>query len=346
MRSRKKAVTIQDVAKAAEVSVSTVSRVLNDKVDVAQDTQERILAVIKKLGYTSNLSARSMRSRKTNLIGLIVPDIGDPYSIEIMKGVNRAIANLDLGLMLYTTGDIQKQATAMLEQHYVSLLNNSITDGVIIVAPMAQEFSNDAPIVSIDPHMKQPNYPAVHANNYEGACIATQYLIDLGHERIGFIAGRPELESAVRRLRGFRDTLNKAGIMIDEDLIVQGQFTEKSGYRCGKKLLTHDNPPTAVFAGNDQSAIGLFNAAEELGVSIPENLSVIGFDNVPDGRYLNLTTIDQFLPEMGEIATNILIKLINNEELESNKHLIETKLVERGSCIPLRETVLKKKSKA
>ena len=131
MPSKKRAVTIQGVAKAAGVSVSTVSRVLNGKVDVASDTQARILAVINEMEYTSNLAARSMRSHKKNLIGLVVPDIGFPYAIEIMKGINRAIAQSSFDLLLYTTGDFQKNGTSSHEQHYVSLLNNSVTALII-----------------------------------------------------------------------------------------------------------------------------------------------------------------------------------------------------------------------
>ena len=152
MQRKKRAVTIQDVAKKSGVSVSTVSRVLNSKDDVASSTQERILTVINKLGYTSNLAARSMRSHRKNLIGLVVPDIGFPYSIEIMKGVNRAIAESKFDLLVYTTGDIHKDGTASHEQHYVSLLNNSVTDGVIIVASAAAEFITDSPIVAVGPH--------------------------------------------------------------------------------------------------------------------------------------------------------------------------------------------------
>src|SRR5512146_2551629 len=162
MRKAKQTVTIQDVAKRAGVSVSTVSRVLNGKADVASDTQDRIRSVIDNLGYTTNLAARSMRSSRKNLLGLLMPDIAYPFAIEVMKGVNRAIAESEFDLLVYTTGDVRKSGSASHEQKYVSLLNNSITDGVIIVAPVTDKFSTDAPIVSIDPLMRDPNYPAVH----------------------------------------------------------------------------------------------------------------------------------------------------------------------------------------
>jgi LacI family transcriptional regulator len=332
MRKKSQTVTIQDVARAAGVSVSTVSRVLNGKVDVASDTQTHILDVIEKLGYTSNLAARSMRSFRTNLIGLIMPDIAFPYAIEVMKGVNRAIAESEYDLLVYTTGDVRKHGTALHEQKYVSLLNNSITDGVLVVAPAASEFHSAGPLVSVDPSVINPSYPAVHATNYQGAMDAMRYLLDLGHRRIGFIGGRAELGSAARRLQAYRDALEQAGLPLDESLVTAGDFTTETGIRCARQLLSLDPRPTAIFASNDQTAIGVFHVATELGLRIPEDLSVVGFDNIPDAAYLNLTTVDQFIGEMGYVATNMLIALINGETLPEQTRRVPTKLVVRGSC--------------
>lgn len=332
MPTRKRNVTIQDVAKAAGVSISTVSRVLNEKVDVASDTQERVLAVIDELGYTSNLAARSMRSRKKNLIGLVVPDIGYPYSIEIMKGINRAIAESSYDLLVYTTGGIQKVGTVTREQYYVSLLNNSLTDGVILVASSAAEFITDAPIIAVDPHVINPNYPSVQGTNYHGAKEAMEYLLHLGHRRIGFINGRPETASASRRFMGYQDALREAGIELDETLVVSGDFTTQTGHESALQLLSLENPPTAIFAANDQSAIGVFQAADELGIRIPVDLSVVGFDNISEAKYLGLTTVDQFLAEMGYVAIQMLIRLIGNDHLGEQIHKMQTKLVIRSSC--------------
>lgn len=332
MRKKSQTVTIQDVAKAAGVSVSTVSRVLNGKVDVASETQTHILAVIDDLGYTSNLAARSMRSFKTNLIGLIMPDIAFPYAIEVMKGVNQAIAESDYDLLVYTTGDARKHGTAQHEQKYVSLLNNSITDGVIVVASAATEFHSAGPLVSVDPSVVNPNYPVVHATNYQGAMDAMKYLLDLGHKRIGFIGGRAELESAARRLQAYRDALEQASLDVDEDLIVVGDFTTETGLRSAHQILSLDSRPTAIFASNDQSALGIFQAVQELGLQIPDDLSVVGFDNIPEAAYHNLTTVDQFIGKMGYIATNMLITLINGDVLPEETCRVPTQLVLRGSC--------------
>ena len=332
MQKNKHRVTIQDVAEKAGVSVSTVSRVLNGKVDVASETQARILSVIDDLGYVTNLAARSMRSLKKNLVGLIMPDIAYPFAIEVMKGVNRAIAESEFDLLVYTTGDVRKSGCASHEQKYISLLTNSISDGVILVAPVADEFKIDTPIVSIDPVTSHPNYPGVHATNYHGAVEAMEYLLSLGHTRIGYISGRPELESSNRRLKGYREALEKASIPIDEKLIASGDYTTETGGQCARELLALDNPPSAIFASNDQMAMGVFQVAEEMGLRIPEDLSVIGFDNISESRYLGLTTVDQFISEMGYVATQMLIKIINDVPLEDQTYRMQTRLVIRSSC--------------
>ena len=332
MRKNRQSVTIQDVAKTAGVSVSTVSRVLNGKVDVSSETQEHVLAVIGELGYTTNLAARSMRSFKKNLVGLIMPDIAYPFAVEVMRGVNQAIAESEFDLLVYTTGDVRKSGRASHEQKYVSLLNNSITDGTIIVAPVTGEFSTDAPIVSIDPLMSNPNYPSVHATNYQGATDAMNYLLGLGHKRIGFISGRAELESSTRRLKGYRDALENASLPIDDKLIASGDYTTECGVKCTQELLSLEDPPTAIFASNDQTAMGVYQVAQERGSRIPEDLSVIGFDNIMESKYMRLTTVDQFIYEMGLVATQMLIKLINGEPLETQTYKMHTQLVVRNSC--------------
>jgi LacI family transcriptional regulator len=329
-----KAVTIQDVAKAAGVSVSTVSRVLNDKDDVSPETYRKVRDVIKESGYTSSLAARSMRSRRTNVVGLILPDVKDPFSVQVMRGVNRAIDELGYDLIVYTSGSIKKDSSAGRERHYVSLLNGSITDGIIVVTPTATTFSTTSPVVAVDPNNESPEFPAVIATNRDGALAMMEYLISLGHRRIGFIGGRPELQSAVRRLQGYEDGLRQANIPIDPALIQAGDFTTERGFMCAQKLLGLSDPPTAIFAANDQSAIGAIQAANQAGLRIPDDLSVVGFDNIPEAGFMSpgLTTVDQFIDRMGYVATEMLIDLIQGEMLESNLHKIPTQLIVRDTC--------------
>ena len=184
-----------------------------------------------------------------------------------MKGVNWAIAESEFDLLVYTSGDVRKSGRISSEQKYVSLLAKSISDGVIVVAPATAEYNVDKPIVSIDPVMSNPSFPAVHATNYQGSLDAMQYLFSLGHRRIGFIGGRTELESANRRLSGYRDALQKAGIPIDDELIASGDYTTETGFESGRKLLSLDNRPTAIFASNDQMAMGVYQSCRGNGVT-------------------------------------------------------------------------------
>jgi LacI family transcriptional regulator len=334
MKRTKRAVTIQDVARAAGVSVTTVSRVLNDKDDVASETYEKVRDVIQELGYTSSLAAKSMRSHKTNVIGLVMPDVEQPFPIQVMKGVSRAIAELDYDLIVYTSGGIKKDSSADRERHYVSLLNGSIADGVIVVTPAATTFSTAAPVVAVDPNNVCPDCPAVIATNRIGAVAAMKHLISLGHRRIGFIGGRPDLQSAVRRLQGYQDALRQAYIALVPELIQVGDYSTETGFVCAQQLLNLSEPPTAIFAANDQSAIGVLEAAREAGLRVPDDLSVVGFDNIPEAAYFNpaLTTVDQFIDKMGYVATEMLIGLIQGEPLESDLYKMPTQLVVRDSC--------------
>jgi LacI family transcriptional regulator len=328
------AITIRDVAEAAGVSVSTVSRVLNDKDDVAPETYEKVQGVIQQMGYTSSLAARSMRSRHTNVIGLIVPDVADPFTIQVMRGVNRAIASFDYDLIAYTSGSIRRHSTAERERYFVSLLNGSITDGIVIVTPYATSFSTAAPVVAVDPNNESPDCPSVISTNHAGALAAMEYLIGLGHRRIGFVGGRPDLQSAKRRLRGYLDALAQAGIPPEQALIEEGDFTTDMGRLCAQRLLSLPEPPTAIFAANDQSAIGTMEAVREAGLRIPGDLSVVGFDNIPESAYINpsLTTVDQFIDRLGSVATEMLIDLIQGKLLDSDQYKVETQLIVRDSC--------------
>jgi LacI family transcriptional regulator len=330
----KKATTIQDVAKAAGVSVSTVSRVLNDKDDVAPETYDRVKAIIEEMGYTSNLAAKSMRSRKTNVIGLIVPEVDDPFPIQVMRGVNQAISKLDHDLIVYTYGDTTKHSPAARERHYVALLNNSITDGVIVVTPAATTFPTAAPVVAVDPHYGSSDYPVVISTNREGALTAMAYLTELGHRRIGFIGGRPDLQSAIRRFEGYKDGLRQANIPLCPELVQAGDYSRAEGYRCAQRLLSLECPPTAIFAANDESALGVMKAANEMGLQIPRDLSLVGFDNIPEAAYANpgLTTVDQYIVQMGYIAVEMLVELIQGDALQDDVYKITTGFVIRDSC--------------
>jgi LacI family transcriptional regulator len=327
-------ITIQDVAKAAGVSVSTVSRVLNDKVDVAEATYEKVQRTIEKLGYTSNLAAKSLRSRRTNTVGVIALDLNDPFAVQVLLGVNAAIQEFGYDLILYASGERGESTHAAWEQRHVSLINGSVADGVIIVTPAAVTFSTTFPLVAIDPHSGDTDYPAVIATNLAGALEVMEYLIGLGHRRIGFVAGREHLKSAQQRLRGYKESLQRANIPLDPELIQQGDYRRKTGCCCAKKLLNLSNPPTAIFAANDESAIGTIEAIREAGLRIPDDVSVVGFDNMPGTTDITpaLTTVEQPMLEMGHAATKVLLDLMQGKSLKNRVHEVPTKLIIRNSC--------------
>jgi len=343
MQRNRKAVTIRDVAGKAGVSVTTVSRVINGKDDISEETSKKVLAVVQELGYASSLAARGMRSHRTNLIGLILHDVASLYSQDIMRGVNQAIAKIDKDLIIYTSGGSNRENVAQHERYYVALLNGSITDGAIVVTPTATQFTTHAPLVIIDPNTGTPDYPAIIATNQEGALSAMKYLTGLGHRRIGHIAGSMELISANQRLQGYKAGLTAASIPLNEDLIEFGDYTTETAVICARKLLSLPDRPTAIFAANDMSAMGIYQAAKELGLQIPGDLSVVGFDNLREAAYFNppLTTIDQFVEKMGTMATEMLVKLVKGESLptnlaeEGNLYKIPAQLVIRDSCASL-----------
>ena len=337
-RPNRKSVTIQDVARTAGVSVSTVSRVLNDKDDVSFETFEKVQQVIEDLQYASSLAARGMRSHRTNVIGLLLSDVVSPYSIEIMRGVNQVIANSDYDLLIYTNGDVKKYRKGNRETQFVMLINGSITDGVIVVTPATMNFSRHAPLVIIDPNNESGDFPGVIATNREGALSAMNYLTGLGHRRIGYITGRLELISSIQRLQGYRDGLAAAGIQEDEALIKVGDYQTERACECATELLSLPDRPTAIFAANDMSAMGVYQAAKEACLRIPEDLSVVGFDNLLESAFFDppLTTVDQFIPEMGAIAAEIMVSLLKGDVPTKKVHIVPTQLIVRDSCRPLK----------
>ena len=305
-------VTIEDVAARAGVSIATVSRVVNARYGVSARTSELVQGVIDELGYESSLIARSLRSQRTNVIGILVSGI-EPFSAELLKGAARALHDTGFELIVYSGGMSGQEGW---ERRPPSRLGGTLTDGIILVTPTVTEVAAHHPVVAVDPHVGDSVLPTVMAQNLEGARAATEHLIELGHQRIGFLAGRPDLESARRREAGYRAALADAGIEFDPALIRVGGFTEETARGPAEELLSLDDRPTAVFASNDLSAIAVLRAADERGLSVPDDLSVVGFDNIPESALTDppLTTVDQSIQSLGEEAVRLLIDLIEHPE--------------------------------
>jgi LacI family transcriptional regulator len=327
-----KRVTIADVAAEAGVSVATVSKVINDRYGVAPSTSTRVKQVIEQLGYESSLVARSLRSRRTNVIGILVADF-EPFSTELLKGAALAVHGTGYEVVVYSGGG-RSQDDAGWERRYLSRLSGTLTDGIILVTPTVVDVAYGTPVVAVDPHTGTSGFPTVDSDNLNGAITATRYLLDLGHRRIGFLAGRPDLESARQREQGFRDAMAMAGVAVDPGLVLVGGYTPESAEEPAHQLLTLDDRPTAIFAANDLSAITTIEVAQSLGLRVPDDVSVVGFDNVPESALADppLTTIDQSIQQMGFEAVRLLIAMIDEPEQPPVQITLPTELVVRQSC--------------
>jgi LacI family transcriptional regulator, galactose operon repressor len=324
-------VTIGDVAAEAGVSVATVSKVINGRWGVAEDTEAKVRKVIESLGYQSSLVAQSLRSRTTNVIGVLVVDI-EPFSAELLKGIASAIHGTRYELVVFS-GCARADDRVGWEQRYLSRMSG-ICDGTILVTPSSVDVTYGQPIVAVDHNVGSSDLPTIDSDNFSGAVAATDYLLGLGHRRIGFLSGRPDLESARLRESGYRSALKKAGIPVDPSLIQVGEYEPETAKQATHALLGAAEGPTAIFAANDVMALATIDAARAAGRSIPGDLSVIGFDNVPESALCDppLTTIEQPIRQMGLEAVELLIGLIEERDDVVTHRMLPTRLVKRASC--------------
>jgi LacI family transcriptional regulator len=337
--SRKKIsqITILDVARESGVSYSTVSRVLNGFDFVKGSTREKVLKTAERMGYVANIQARSLAGGKTQIIGLLVPGLDNGYITEIVSGIDQELAHSDYDMMLYTTHRYQGK-----ESLYVKTIANGLADGLILLVPHnAQNYlqalpRQDFPYVLVDQIDNMYNSTTVDATNWQGAYDATAYLIKLGHQRIGFIMGAPQLNSARERFDGYRAALQHHRIAYDESLVIEGDYMTKSGYSGAKRLLSLEQPPTAIFASNDLTAFGVLDAIHETGLRIPEDISVVGFDDIPLASlaYPKLTTVRQPLVQIGQVAVRLLLEKLENPEREARRVTLATELIVRDSSAP------------
>lgn len=336
--SKKRRVTIRDVARASGVSYATVSRVLTGYEFVKETTRNRVMEAAEQLGYVANLSARSLAGGRSRIIGLIVPNLDNGYVGAITQGIDRELARANYDLMLYTS---HRQPGK--ESFYVGTLANGLTDGLLLVAPLVPATYLEAlreqnfPYVLIDQADVSENSNVVEATNWQGAYEATRYLNQLGHTRIAFITGSLAVRSAVDRLRGYKAALADCNIPVTEALIIEGDYQQQTGYEVTKSLLQNvDPPPTAIFASNDLSAFGAMDAAREHGYRIPDDISIIGFDDVPQASFVypKLTTVRQPLEQMGHVAVKMLLEHIEDQSNPPQRVALATQLVIRDSCGP------------
>jgi LacI family transcriptional regulator len=335
---KRRGVTIMDVARASGVSYATVSRVLSGYEFVRESTRNRVMEAVKHLGYVANLQARSLAGGRSRIIGLLVPNLDNSYVGTITRGIDQELERANYDLMLYTSHRHPGN-----ESFYVSAIANGLTEGLLLVAPLVPTTYLDAlraqnyPYVLIDQADTTENSSVVEATNWQGAYEATRYLSQLDHTRIAFITGALAVRSAVERLRGYKAALADCNIPVREELVVEGDYQQQTGYETTKCLLQSVcPPPTAIFAANDLSAFGAMDAARECGLRIPDDISIIGFDDIPQASlvYPKLTTVRQPLEQMGRVAVKMLLERIEDRSRPPQRVTLATQLVIRDSCGP------------
>jgi LacI family transcriptional regulator len=330
--------TIRDIADLAGVSIATVSRVLNDRPDVAPETRENVLQVVREHGFSTNRGARGLSSGRTGMIGLTLPLVADAYFGPMLSGAAEALYERDMRIVLAPTLHEHDREVSLLER-----LMRGTTDGAILMLPeesvaellMLQR--QGFPFVVVDPREPPPEGIAcVAAMHAAGAKEATEHLLALGHRRIGAIAGAPGWYATEERLLGFRAALAGAGILLDPELVVYSDWRIPSGTIAAQQLLALDDPPTAIFGFNDNVAIGALHAAHSRGLTVPDDLSVVGFDDTEPAVIVTprLTSVRQPLAEMGRTGVSLLMRIIEGQRVDALRMELSTKLVIRESTAP------------
>ncbi len=334
-------VTIKDIARMCNVSVTTVSRVLNNKTEtIGKDTVIRIREKIEEIGYRPNSVARSMITGISHTIGLVIPDVRNPFFSELARGVEDYMNDREYGVFLCNTDSSLEK-----EKQYIDLLKGKFTDGIIFTTQNKNEHSQyfgnflhkSYPVVLIERYMDESEQiPSIFVDNRGGAEKLCDFIISKGHSKIACITGPLETTNAGLRLEGYRDSLRKHGIQVEEKLIVEGSYRYGSGYEAMKNLLDRTrNGFTAVFACNDMMAYGACKALEEEGMSVPEDMSLAGFDNIkfPDVLRPRLTSVELPAYEMGRKAAEMLFSIMKKEALEAVRHEYALEVVDKGSVI-------------
>jgi LacI family transcriptional regulator len=330
--------TIRDIADLAGVSIATVSRVLNDRPDVAPETRESVLQVVRAHGFSTNRGARGLSSGRTGMIGLTLPLVADAYFGPMLSGAAEALYESDMRIVLCPTLHKHDREVSLLER-----LMRGTTDGAILMLP--EESADELrmlqrqgfPFVVVDPREQPPDgIPCVAAMHAAGAKAATEHLLELGHRRIGALAGTEGWYATDERLLGFRAALAGRGILLDPDLVVYSDWRTPRGTEAAEQLLSLPDPPTAIFGFNDNVAIGVLNAARERGLSVPGDLSVVGFDDTAQASIVTpqLTSVSQPLAEMGRMGVSLLIRILEGQRVDALRMELSTKLVIRESTGP------------
>jgi DNA-binding LacI/PurR family transcriptional regulator len=340
---RKKSVTIRDVARHAGVSVATASRALNPNGVVNLQTRQRILTVMEELGFTPSPAARRLSLGRTLTVGVVVSFLTRPQAAERLRGVDAVLGDSEFDLVIYNVESVQKR------NHYLDTLAQSQrTDGLLVMSlpprPEAVDVLTRAPVpvVFIDVHTPSIEaMPRVIGDDEAGGAMAASHLLDLGHREIAFIGDALEdpfgFTSSTDREAGFRRELAASGVNIPADRVGHGAHGRYEARDLARRMLTDDDRPTAIFAASDTQAFGVVAAARDLGLGVPDDLSVIGYDDIEAADYVGLTTIRQQLFESGRRGAEILLAEIEGRSPEPAIAQLEPELVARATTAPAKE---------
>jgi LacI family transcriptional regulator len=327
--------TIRDVAREAGVSVATVSRVFNNSGPVRSETRQRIEGVALRLRYSPNSAARSLSTRQTETIGVLLPDLHGEFFSEVIRGIDQLVQREGWHLLVSSSHNDRAEIEAALRAM------RGRVDGLLVMSPdldagaLTENLPVNLPVVLLNCEVDGGAYDSLNIDNYGGSLAVTRYVLSRGHERIGVIAGPPRNHDAQERLRGNRAAMRAAGLELRPVQVVQGDFSEESGYRGAALLLENEERPTAMVAGNDSMAIGALSALSEAGVRVPEDMVVVGFDDIPIARYVTppLTTVRVPIAELGSMAAGRLLKALHEgQDRDRVQQLLPTELVTRRSC--------------
>ncbi len=328
--------SIKEVATLAGVSISTVSRVLNDTAHVSADKRERVLEAVQQLNYTPNPAARSLLLQTTGVLGVVVPFASGEFFSEFLKGVDQAASDQEYFLLI----SISHRSEADLRKAIRSLEKR--VDGLIVWAPEMKAgdvlglLSEATHVLLLNTYSEDGESDIVDFDNYGGMCAVVDHLVDLGHRDIAYLGGPVAAVDAKDRLRAYRDTLERRGITRRAQFEFEGDFTVEAGYATAAGIMASDPRPTAVAAGNDQSAFGIVRGLLDAGLKVPGDISVTGFDDVPSSRYMYppLTTARVPVRRMGELAIETLVDRIIENRQDARREMLDVELVVRLSTSP------------
>ena len=337
-------VTIYDVAKKAGVGIGTVSRVINNSPQISPRTREKVIKVIRKLKYQPSAMAQGLARKKSNIIACVVPFFTGYFYFEVLNGIQQALSTFGYDLILYNVDKLEKK-----EEILKRTIRERKVDGVLLISmPISNKLvvtfrESKLPIVLVD--SCHDALDSITIENKEGAFIATEHLINLGHKRIGMINGCLSSVPAINRLEGFKAALNQYNIVYndtfvinvglngDPEVLYNDGFNKKAGYKAMNQLLAlNEDRPTAIFISSDIQATGAIKAIQEHNLKIPNDITIVGFDDIELSEYLGLTTVHQPMYDMGTLAVNRLMDKIEGKDSNSYKTVFPTKLVIRETC--------------